>query len=126
MRNNIRMAWARSMTTLYGIKNCDTVKKARRWLEANGVDYTYHDLRNDGLTPKRLEHWETTVGWETLLNRRGTTWRQLPEQVREPLTAERALHLMLEHPTLIKRPVLELDGTIQVGFKESDYETLFN
>lgn len=112
------------MTTLYGIKNCDTVKKARRWLEANGVAYTYHDLRADGLSSASLQSWIMSAGWETLLNRRGTTWRQLPESEREPLTAERAAQLMLAHPTLIKRPVLELDGTVQVGFKESNYETL--
>ena len=113
------------MTTLYGIKTCDTVKKARRWLDARGLEYTYHDLRSDGLTPALLQQWLDAVGWEALLNRRGTTWRQLPEQEREPLTSERTAALMLAHPTLIKRPVLELDGQLQVGFKENDYETLF-
>ena len=113
------------MTTLYGIKNCDTVKKARKWLEAAGIEYRFHDFRADGLEREQLDAWNRTVGWETLLNRRGTTWRQLPEAVKAGIDEARALDLMMEQPTLIKRPVLEHGGEIRVGFKEADYKALF-
>lgn len=114
------------MTTLYGIKNCDTVRKARKWLEANGVDFRFHDFRADGLAEDDLRAWARAVGWETLLNRRGTTWRRLPEEVREDVDEQKALALMLDNPTLIKRPVLVTgDGRVHVGFRPADYETLF-
>ncbi len=113
------------MTTLYGIKNCDTVRKARKWLEARGVDYRFHDLRADGLAAADLDRWLTAVGWEVLLNRRGTSWRQLDAAVRDGVDAAKARELMLEQPTLIKRPVLEQAGTVRVGFSEADYATLF-
>jgi len=114
------------MTTLYGIKNCDTVRKARKWLEAHDVPFTFHDFRSDGLDEKNLRDWAGTVGWETLLNRRGTTWRQLPETQRDGLDEKKAIQLMLENPTLIKRPVLATDdGQTHVGFKPADYETIF-
>lgn len=109
------------MTTLYGIKNCDTVKKARRWLDEHGVEYRFHDLRADGLEAKRLDAWIRAVGWETLLNRRGTTWRKLPEAVREGIDAKRAAALMLEQPTLIKRPVIEHGEQVLVGFDPDAY-----
>jgi arsenate reductase (glutaredoxin) len=112
-------------TTLYGIKNCDTVRKARRWLEQRGVAYRFHDLRSDGLEPDRLRQWCRTLGWETLLNRRGRTFRELPDEQIQGLDGRGALELMLAHPTLIKRPVLERDGRLQVGFDESLYATLF-
>ena len=111
--------------TLYGIRNCDTVKKARRWLEANGAPYTFHDFRVDGLEPALLEQWSRAVGWETLLNRRGTTWRQLSEGERADVDEAKALKLMLAHPALIKRPVLEHAGTIHVGFADAEYQILF-
>ena len=113
------------MVTLYGIKNCDTVRKARRWLDENRVDYRFHDLRADGLDPATLEAWVAELGWESLLNRRGTTWRRLPENKRRELDAEGALGLMLEHPTLIKRPVLDLDSRRMLGFSPTDYEEAF-
>ncbi len=113
------------MTTLYGIKNCDTVKKARKWLEAAGIEYRFHDFRADGLEREQLDAWNRAVGWETLLNRRGTTWRQLPEAVKTGIDEARALDLMMEQPTLIKRPVLEHGGEFRVGFKEADYKVLF-
>ncbi|MEJ2060125.1 MAG: ArsC family reductase [Gammaproteobacteria bacterium] len=113
------------MITLYGIKNCDTVKKTRRWLEAHGVDYRFHDFRADGLEQKQLQRWADQVGWETLLNRRGTTWRQLPETERADLDAARATKLMLKHPTLIKRPVLEDGDDVSVGFAEKNYQDRF-
>lgn len=114
------------MTTLFGIKNCDAVRKARKWLEANGVSYRFHDFRADGLTDERLQRWSKLAGWEVLLNRRGTSWRQLPAQTRDNIEEASALALMLENPTLIKRPVLELDDeTILVGFTESEYQNRF-
>jgi len=113
------------MTTLYGIKNCDTVRKARKWLEAHGVDYNFHDLRSDGLEKKDLTAWEKAVGWEVLLNRRGTTWRQLPVADREGINKSKAIQLMLAHPAMIKRPVLVHNKGIHVGFKPGEYEALF-
>jgi arsenate reductase len=113
------------MTTLYGIKNCDTVKKARRWLDAAGVDYRFHDLRVDGLQREMLERWNRALGWELLLNRRGTTWRKLTEAVQAGISEARALDLMEEQPTLIKRPVVEHREKFMVGFREADYAALF-
>jgi len=114
------------MTTIYGIKNCDTVRKARKWLEAHAVDYTFHDMRNDGLEKKDLSAWVKSVGWETLLNRRGTTWRQLPDEDKETINETSAIRLMLAQPTLIKRPVLVHNKNIHVGFRPADYEAVFN
>ena len=114
------------MLTLYGIKNCDTVKKARKWLEAEGIDYRFHDFREDGLDDKQAAQWIQELGWETLVNRRSTTWKQLPESVRESLTAESALEQVLEHPTLIKRPLLDTGDSRHVGFKEDGYRKILN
>ncbi|MEN8170163.1 MAG: ArsC family reductase [Pseudomonadota bacterium] len=114
------------MNTLSGIKNCDSVKKARKWLEAQNVDYRFHDFRSDGLEQQKLQQWNKVVGWEILLNRRGTSWRQLPQPVKDNIDESSALSLMLENPTLIKRPVLELDdGSVHVGFKAEEYTRLF-
>jgi arsenate reductase len=113
------------MTTLYGIKNCDTVRKARQWLEAQGIDYTFHDFRANGLESKDLRAWVKAVGWETLLNRRGTTWRQLPDKDKDGVDEKRAIDLMLAQPTLIKRPVLVHKKITHVGFKPAEYEALF-
>lgn len=113
------------MVTIYGIKTCDTVRKARRWLTDRGVDFTFHDLRADGLDSAMLDAWVDELGWEVLLNRRGTTWRQLPEAEREAPNRERAITLMLAHPALVKRPVLDLGDRRVVGFKDSDYTALF-
>lgn len=104
--------------TLYGIANCDTVRRARRELAAAGVAHRFHDFRKDGLDPAALDRWIAAVGWETLLNRRGTTWRRISPDRREPLDAERARRLMLEEPTLIRRPVLERPNEIHVGWSE--------
>lgn len=109
---------------LYGISNCDTVKKARRWLESHGIAYRFHDFRRDGLEPETLSQWIAQLGWETLLNRRSTTWRQLAEADRQGLDSVRAQALMLREPTLIKRPVLVCDGQAAVGFSEQDYQVL--
>ena len=113
------------MTTLYGIKNCDTVRKARKWLEAQNINYQFHDFRADGLNEKDLRAWVKAVGWETLLNRRGTTWRQLPEAEKKSVDEAKSIDLMLAQPTMIKRPVLVHNKIIHVGFKPAEYETLF-
>lgn len=110
------------MLTLYGIKNCDTVKKARAWLERNGIAYRFHDFRSDGLDAKLLQRWTDQLGWEALLNRRGTTWRNLPESTRATVDAVRAQKLMLEQPALIKRPVLDDGKVSSVGFREAEYQ----
>jgi len=101
---------------LYGIKNCDTVKKARRWLDENGIAYDFHDFKKDGLTSEKLSEWEQAVGWEVLINKRGTTWRKLPEEVRDTIAAPSAHEIMLENPSIIKRPVVERAGAVTVGF----------
>lgn len=109
------------MITLYGIPNCDTVKKARQWLAGAGLAYRFHDVRKDGLDAGRLSHWTDALGWEALLNRSGTTFRQLPDEAKANLDAARAAALMLEQPAMIKRPVVEHPGGILVGFKEADW-----
>jgi Spx/MgsR family transcriptional regulator len=114
------------MTTLYGIKNCDTVRKARKWLEAHGVEYTFHDVRSDGLDKKALSVWVKAVGWEVLLNRRGTTWRKLPDTDKESINEANAIKLMLVQPAMIKRPVLIHKKITHVGFKPGEYEALFD
>ena len=110
---------------LFGIKNCDTVKKARRWLDDNGVEYQFHDFRQDGLEKSTLEGWLQSVKWETLLNKRGTTWRKLDDPRKDKLNQAAAVELMLANPTLIKRPVVETDKGCLVGFKEADFADQF-
>ncbi len=108
--------------TIYGIKNCDTMKKARAWLDKHGVAYDFHDYKTAGIEPEQLERWSKKVGWETLLNRAGTTFRKLPEKDKQALDAGRAMKLMLAQPSMIKRPVLDLGGgKLLVGFKPEDY-----
>lgn len=109
------------MTTLYGIKNCDTVKKARAWLDEKNIPHQFHDFRKDGLTAALLQQWESTLGWEALLNRRGTTWRRLEESQREGVDREKALELMLAQPSLIKRPVLVTAEKTLIGFSPDYY-----
>jgi arsenate reductase len=108
--------------TIYGIKNCDTMKKARAWLDEHGITYTFHDYKVAGIEPARLRAWAEAVGWETLLNRAGTTFRKLPESERSDLNARKALAMMAAQPTMIKRPVLDVGGTLVVGFKPETYE----
>ena len=108
--------------TIYGIKNCDTMKKARAWLDTHRLAYTFHDYKAEGIDRKRLEAWAKSVGWETLLNRAGTTFRKLPEKDKQGLTAAKAIALMLDQPSMIKRPVLDLDGKLVVGFKPEIYK----
>ena len=111
--------------TLYGIKNCDTMKKARAWLDERGKAYVFHDYKTAGIDRKRLQGWVGQVGWETLLNRAGTTFRKLPDADKEGLTEARAIDLMLAQPSMIKRPVLDAKGKLTVGFKPDDYKKLF-
>ena len=111
--------------TLFGIKNCDTVKKARAWLGTRGVDYAFHDYKACGIEPERLKRWIGEVGWEALLNRAGTTFRKLPDSAKASLTADKALDLMVAQPSMIKRPVLEHAGRLSVGFKPESYEREF-
>jgi arsenate reductase len=108
--------------TIYGIRNCDTMKKARAWLDKHGVDYAFYDYKAAGIERERLERWENKVGWETLLNRAGTTFRKLPDKDKAGVNAKKAIALMLAQPSMIKRPVLELGGgKLVVGFKPDIY-----
>jgi arsenate reductase (glutaredoxin) len=110
--------------TLYGIPNCDTVKKARVWMEGVGQAYTFHDYKKAGIEEARLRGWVERVGWEKLLNRAGTTFRKLPEADKADLDADKAVALMLAQPSMIKRPVLEAGDTLLVGFKPEDWKTV--
>jgi Spx/MgsR family transcriptional regulator len=107
--------------TIYGIKNCDTMKKARAWLDEHGVDYSFHDYKTAGIDKDRLARWSKAVGWETLLNRAGTTFRKLPDAEKTNLTEKKAMALMLAQPSMIKRPVLDVGGKLLVGFKPESY-----
>ena len=111
--------------TIYGIKNCDTMKKARAWLDGKGVAYDFHDYKTAGIERSRLEGWVSKVGWQTLLNRAGTTFRKLPDKDKEGLTEKKAIALMLSQPSMIKRPVLEAGSKLLVGFKAEAYEKAF-
>jgi arsenate reductase (glutaredoxin) len=113
-----------SAVTLYGIRNCDAVKKARAWLDKRGVDYGFHDYKAAGVEADRLRRWTSELGWETLLNRAGTTFRKLPDPQKQNLNQHTALALMLDQPSIIKRPVLELRGRLVVGFKPELYQSL--
>jgi arsenate reductase len=108
--------------TIYGIKACDTMKKARDWLDAHGVAYAFHDYKIAGIDRARLEAWVKQAGWETVLNRAGTTFRKLPDAAKSGLDAVKAVELMLEQPSMIKRPVLDLGGRLIVGFKPDIYQ----
>jgi arsenate reductase (glutaredoxin) len=114
------------MITLYGITNCDTVKKARRWLADHGVEYRFHDYRKDGLDESRLRAWVEELGIESLLNRKGTTWRRLPPEVQTDIDQASAIRLMLEQPSLIRRPLLDTGAVRLVGFSEAGYRDLFS
>jgi len=113
--------------SLYGIKNCDTMKKARAWLDKHGVAYDFHDYKSRGIDKGRLESWAKKAGWETLLNRAGTTFKKLPDKDKDGITEAKAVKLMLAQPSMIKRPVLELArGKLLVGFKPEAYEEAFS
>ena len=111
--------------TLYGIKACDTMKKARDWLESHGVRYIFHDYKIQGAPQDLLEAWAGKVSWEILLNRSGTTFRKLPDEDKQDLTQAKAIALMVDQPSMIKRPVLDVDGALTVGFRPEVYEGLF-
>src|SRR5215510_1626355 len=108
--------------TIYGIKNCDTMKKARAWLDKHDVAYGFHDYKSEGIDRNRLEQWTGAVGWESLLNRAGTTFRKLPEKDKTSISEKKAIALMLDQPSMIKRPVLEAKGKLVVGFKPEIYQ----
>jgi arsenate reductase len=110
--------------TIYGIKNCDTMKKARTWLDKRGVAYKFHDYKAEGVERGTLEGWAKAVGWETLLNKAGTTFRKLSDKDKEGITEKKAIALMLAQPSMIKRPVLEIGGKLTVGFKPEIYEKI--
>jgi arsenate reductase len=112
---------AKSTPVIYGIKNCDTMKKARAWLDSHGVAYDFHDYKSEGIAKDKLKHWSDQLGWEILLNRAGTTFRKLPDGDKEGLNERKALALMLAQPSMIKRPVLEFGGKLLVGFKPDIY-----
>ena len=111
--------------TIHGIKACDTMKKARAWLDARGVGYAFHDYKAAGVAPAMLKGWTGQVGWETLLNRSGTTFRGLPEEAKAELDEEKAIALMASQPSMIRRPVLDVDGRLIVGFRPETYEAAF-
>lgn len=113
-------------TTLFGIRNCDTVKKARAWLDSHAVAYVFHDFKTDGVDPDRLRDWCDAFGWETVLNRSGTTFRKLPDADRRDLDPRKALTLMLAQPSMIRRPVLESGTRRLIGFKPDQYADLFS
>ena len=111
--------------TIYGIKNCDTMKKARAWLADHSIEAEFHDYKASGIDEAHLKRWCNEAGWETVLNRAGTTFRKLDEADRQDLEAGKAIALMLAQPSMIKRPVLEVDGRLLVGFKPDLYEQFF-
>lgn len=111
--------------TIHGIKACDTMKKARAWLDAHGVAYAFHDYKASGIDAATLKAWADQVGWEILLNRSGTTFRGLPDDRKEGLDAAKAIALMVAQPSMIKRPVLDVDGRLTVGFKPEAYAAVF-
>lgn len=115
----------RKVVTIYGIKNCDTMKKAFAWLDDHGVPYAFHDYKTDGIDKATLQRWSKQAGWEVLLNRAGTTFRKLPEQDKQDLSEAKAIALMLAQPSMVKRPVLDIGGRIVVGFKPELYAQAF-
>ena len=114
------------MITVFGIKNCDTIKKARNWLSDQGIEYQFHDFRANGIDRDRIETWIQQAGWETVLNRRGTTWRKLDAAIQDTVNIDNVAALLAEHPAMIKRPVLDIDGDISIGFKPDLYQSIFN
>jgi arsenate reductase len=109
---------------MYGIPNCDTIKKARKWLDNNNIDYIFHNYKKDDVPEKQLRKWVKDKGWEVLLNKRGTTWRKLDEKIKNSITETSAVKIMLDNPSIIKRPVLEAGKVLLVGFKEDEYQKL--
>jgi len=115
-----------SPTRLYGIANCDTMKKARNWLDSREIAFEFHDYRKQGLDMALLQSMETALGWETMVNRRGTTWRSLPDSIKDNIDRDSALQVMLENPAIIKRPVLARDNQLFIGFNAQQYQEIFD
>ena len=113
------------MTVLYGIPNCDTVKKARKWLDEHNVDYRFHDFRKDGLNVQQVQAWQTRLG-DALINKRSTSWKQLSDEQKQSIDSGKGIALIIDMPTLIKRPVLEYNQQINIGFKAENYHSIFN
>ena len=111
--------------TVYGIANCDTIKKAKSWLDKKGIKYAFHDYRKQGLEADQLNSWVDALGWEPLLNKRGTTWRKLPDEVKDNVDRTSAIEIMLENPAIIKRPLLIKGDEMMLGFSDSQYQELF-
>mgnify|MGYP005992632481 CR=1 FL=1 len=112
--------------TMYGIKNCDTIKKAKKWLESREISYVFHDYRQQGLSETWLKKVMEHHDWEVILNKRGTTYRQLSDEIKNSLNKSTAIEQLLAHPAMIKRPILEVDGNFYVGFKDTEYQAIFN
>lgn len=112
------------MITMYGIKNCDTIKKARKWLEDAGVEYQFHDYKKDGLSPELLDGWISELGYEALLNKRGTTWRKLADDIKDNIDESSARAVMLDNPSIIKRPLLDTGSRKVLGFSAAEYAGL--
>jgi Spx/MgsR family transcriptional regulator len=110
---------------MYGIKNCDTIKKARKWLDTNGVEFVFHDYRKDGLTNELLNTLESSLGWEAMVNKRGTTWRKLPDETKDSMDKALAVQTMLDNPAIIKRPILDTGKALELGFSDTTYQQLF-
>lgn len=113
------------MIELFGIPNCDKVRAARKWLEQSNIEYTFRNIREDTLNKKQLKKWCTTLGWEELLNRRSTSWRALPETNKQDIDQDKAIALIIENPTLMKRPLLVYGQQLQVGFDKAQYQKIF-
>ena len=111
--------------TIHGIKNCDTMKKAFAWLDAHGIAYDFHDYKKTGVTQDQLARWSAVAGWEKVINRAGPTFRKLPDDARQDLDQAKAIALMIGNPSMIKRPILEVGGTLEIGFKPERYAALF-
>ena len=114
------------MIKLFGIPNCDTIKKTKKWLEQNNIDYTFHDYRKDGISSEMVSDFCQQLDWQQVLNKRGTTYRQLDDATKESLTAESVIALLVEHPAMIKRPILQKDNELYLGFKAEQYQSIFS
>jgi arsenate reductase (glutaredoxin) len=114
------------MIRLYGIKNCDTVKKARDWLTQNNINFQFHDFRSDGLSESQVQQWISEIGLDALVNKRSTTWKELDENIKQQFDAQSAVHIIAANPTLIKRPLLDTGTQKYLGFKAAEYITIFN
>ena len=112
--------------TMFGIPNCDTIKKAKKWLEAEGIEFEFHDYRKQGINTELVTNFCSELGWELVLNKRGTTYRQLPQEQKDTLTEEKAVALLVEQPAMIKRPILKVDGKLHIGFKADQYAAVFS